>query len=153
MTSQDIPSALRLTNRYTSQFEIRQVFQSEEEFAYYCMCPLIENYMQAYVVEDPITGKITDVAGFKLERTMDGHNLFAYVTILVTMKSPARQLLNDLLVCAKQAKADILYTFQFGLTKDVFESNFTIESTNWNWHLFNYQYNKIDENQVCIFCY
>ena len=67
MTSKDIPSALALTNTYASQFEIGQAFQSEEEFAYYFMCPVIENYMHAYVVEDPVTGDITDVAGFKLE--------------------------------------------------------------------------------------
>ena len=67
MTSKDIPSALALTNKYTSQFEIRQVFQSEEEFSHYVMCPMIENYMHAYVVEDPVTGDITDVAGFSLE--------------------------------------------------------------------------------------
>ena len=65
MTSKDIPSALALTNKYTSQFEIRQVFQSEEEFSHYFMCPMIENCMHTYVVEDPVTGDITDVAGFK----------------------------------------------------------------------------------------
>ena len=32
MTSKDIPSALALTNKYTSQFEIGQLFQNEEEF-------------------------------------------------------------------------------------------------------------------------
>ena len=67
MTSKDIPSALALTNKYTSQFEIRQVFQNEEEFSHYFMCPVIENYMHTYVVEDPVTGDITDMAGFSLE--------------------------------------------------------------------------------------
>ena len=67
MTSNDVTSALPLTNKYSSQFEIGQVFQSEEEFTYYFMCPVIKDYMQAYVVEDPVTGDITDVAGFKLE--------------------------------------------------------------------------------------
>ena len=105
MTSKDIPSALALTNKYTSQFEIGHVFQSEEEFYHYFMCPMIENYMQAYVVEDPVTGDITDVAGFSLERSLD-RILFAVSTTLVAVKSPARQLLTDLLVCAKQAKAD-----------------------------------------------
>ena len=70
------------TNKYTSQFEIGQVFQSEEEFSYYLMCPVIENYMQAYVVEDPVTGDITDVAGFTLEQPLDGCYMFSFVTIL-----------------------------------------------------------------------
>ena len=153
MTSKDIPSALALTNKYASRFEIGQVFQSEEEFAYYFMCPVIENYMHAYVVEDPVTGDITDVAGFKLERGMNGHNLFAYVTVLIPVKSPARQLLIDLLVCAKQAKADILYTFRFGIEREAFAGLLNIESTICYWHFINYQYGEVDESEYCLFCY
>ena len=153
MTSRDISGALALTNKYSSQFKIGQVFQSEEEFSYFFMCPVLENYMQAYVVEDPVTGDVTDVAGFKLERGMDGHNMFAYITILAPMKSPPRQLLIDLLVCARQAKADILYTFRFGLDKEVFEDLLTVESTTCYWHFVNYQYDEIDESEYCLFCY
>ena len=149
MTSKDIPSALALTNKYTSQFEIRQVFQSEEEFSYYFMCPVIENYMHTYVIEDPVTGDITDVAGFRLEQSLDGLKLFAASTILVAVKSPARQLLTDLLVCAKQAKADVFDTIQYGLTNDVFQ-NLTMNPI-WHCHLLNYQYNEVDECQVCLF--
>ena len=148
MTSKDIPSALALTNKYTSQFEIGQVFQSEEEFSYYFIYPMIENYMHTYVVEDPVTGEITDVAGFSLEQTMDGLKLFAASKILVAVKSPARQLLIDLMVCAKQAKADHFYTFQNGLTSDVFEY-LTMASIRYC-HLVNYQCNEVDESQVCF---
>ena len=147
MTSKDIPSAFALTNKYSSQFEIGQVFQSEEEFSYHFMCPVVENYMQAFVVEDPVTGDITDVAGFKLERGMDGHKTFAYITILAPMKSPPRQLLIDLLVCAKEAKADILYTFRFGLDKEVFEDLLTVKSTSCYCHFVNYQYDEVDESE------
>ena len=34
MTSEDVPSALALVNKWSSQFEIMQVFTSEEEFAH-----------------------------------------------------------------------------------------------------------------------
>ena len=151
MISKDIPSALALTNKYTSQFEIGQVFQSEEEFSHYFMCPMIENYMHTYVVEDPVTGDITDVAGFRLEQTLDGPKLFAISTILVAMKSPARQLLTDLLVYAKQAKVDVFYTLQYRLRSDVFENLF-IKDLIWHCHLLNYKYNEVDESQVCLFC-
>ena len=154
MTSKDIPSALALTNKYASQFKIGQVFQSEEEFSYFFMCPMIKNYMQAYVVEDPVTGDITDVAGFKLERGKNGRNLYAVVTMLIPVKSPARQLLIDLMVCAKQAEANILRTFRFGIVKEVFEDLLSIESTvTCYWHFINYQYDEIDENEYCLFCY
>ena len=151
MTSKDIPSALALTNKYTSQFEIGQVFQSEEEFSHYLMCPVIENYMQAYVVEDPVTGDITDVAAFKFQPVMDTDHIDAFVTVLVAVKSSVRQLLIDLLVCAKQAKVNRLGTLQFGQAKNVFENIFMARATN-TCHLLNYQYNEVDENQVCLFC-
>ena len=32
MTSEDVPSALALINKWSSQFEIRQIFRSEEEY-------------------------------------------------------------------------------------------------------------------------
>ena len=150
MTSKDIPSALALTNKYTSQFEIGQVFQSEEEFSHYFMCPVIGNYRHTYVVEDPVTGDVTDVAGFSLERSLDGHELYAISTILVAVKSPARQLLIDLLVCAKQIKADDFFTLQYGLISDVFEY-LTMTRSNWHCHLLNYRYNEVDESQVCLF--
>ena len=150
MTSKDIPSALALTNKYTSQFEIGQVFQSEEEFSYYFMCPMIENYMHTYVVEDPVTGDITDVAGFNLEPILGGHSLTSTVKILVAMKSPARQLLIDLLVCAKQARVRLLHTVQYGLKIDVFKNHFK-QCPAADCILLNYQYNELDENQVCLF--
>ena len=152
MTSKDIPSALALTNKYASQFEIGQVFQSEEEFSHYLMCPVIENYMQVYVVEDPVTDNITDVAGFRLDQTVDGHRWQAIVNILVAAKFPARQLLIDLLVCAKQAKVDAIRTLKYGLTNDVFENLFSIESENYYCYLLNYHYYEVDESQVCLFC-
>ena len=152
MTSKDIPSVLALTKKYTSQFEIRQVFQSEEEFSHYFMCPVIENYIHTYVVEDPVTGDITDVACFNLEQSLDGYKLGASSTSLVSVKSAARQLLIDLLVCAKQAKADNFCTFQYGLTNDVFEYLTTAPNI-YHCHLLNYQYNEVDESQVCLFCF
>ena len=45
----------------------------------------------------------------------------AFVTVLIAVKSPARQLLIGLLVpvCAKQGKVDHLAALQFGLAKNV----------------------------------
>ena len=84
---------------------------------------------------------------------MNGHNLFAYVTILTPVKSPARQLLIDLLVCAKQAKVDILYTFRFGIEREAFAGLLNIKSTICYWHFINYQYGEVDESEYCLFCY
>ena len=43
---------------------------------------MIENCMQAYVVEGPVTGDITDVAGFELKQSPDSCTLYATATIL-----------------------------------------------------------------------
>ena len=61
MTPEDVPSALSLTNQYTSKFEIGQLFKTEEEFLHFFLCPSIPDYMITYVVEDPINGAITDL--------------------------------------------------------------------------------------------
>ena len=57
MTSEDIPSALALINKWSSQFEIRQVFNSEEEFAHEF---LLQKDVHTYVVEDK-SDNITDL--------------------------------------------------------------------------------------------
>ena len=41
MTSEDVPSALALINKWSSQFEIRQVFDSEEEFSHKFLCSFL----------------------------------------------------------------------------------------------------------------
>jgi len=41
MTSEDVPNALALINKWSSQFEIKQVFNSKEEFAHYFLCPTV----------------------------------------------------------------------------------------------------------------
>ena len=59
MTSEDIHSELALVNKYSSQFESRQVFTSEE-FSHHFLCPAVPNYMFIYMVENE-TSNITDL--------------------------------------------------------------------------------------------
>ena len=66
MMAKDIPSALILINKYVSQFEIGQVFQTEEEFSHFFFCSSTPNFIITYVVEDSITGNITDMFSFRM---------------------------------------------------------------------------------------
>ena len=66
MVHRDISKALTFTNQYVLEFEIGQVFQTEEEFSHYFLCPSMPGYISAYVVEDPVTENITDIIGFKI---------------------------------------------------------------------------------------
>ena len=67
MTSEDVPSALALINKWSSQFEIRQVFNSEEEFAHNF---LLQKDVCTYVVEDK-SNNITDLVSYILPYHVD----------------------------------------------------------------------------------
>ena len=102
MTSEDVPSALALINKWSSQFEIRQVFNSEEEFAHSYLCPIIPNYMYTYVVENE--ANITDLVSFRFVNEYMAHRAFGFTTIASTQSS-IKQLIIDALVCAKELGA------------------------------------------------
>ena len=102
ITSQDIPKALKFTNQYAAQFEMHQLLLSEEEFSHHFLCPSMPGYVVTYIVEDPITHAITGLFGFLLY-SKAGERAADVIAIIVT-KSPARQLITDLLICAKQEK-------------------------------------------------
>ena len=104
ITSKDIPKALALINQYALQFEIAQFFQNEEEFSNWFLCPSILDYITAFVVEDsrPVSGEITDMFSFRLAALTP--QLIAEVTAVIVTKSPAKQLITDLLVCLKWQK-------------------------------------------------
>ena len=149
ITSKDIPKALALINQYALQFEVAQIFQNEEEFSHRFLCSSIPDYITTYVVEDPVSGDITDMFSFRVAALAP--LLIAEVTAVVVTKSPAKQLITDLLVCLKQQKFnkasfssnvveklqlhDILHT----VTKKAY------------FLLYNYQYPEVDEHNFCIF--
>ena len=54
MTSEDVPSPFALINKWSSQFEIGQVFDGEE-FAYNLLCSILPNYVYTYMVEMNLT--------------------------------------------------------------------------------------------------
>jgi len=153
MTPEDVPSALILTNQYTSNFEIGQLFKIEEEFLHYFLCPSIPDYMTTYVVEDPISGNITDLFGFRFTDINGAVIKSATVSAIVNTKTPTRQLITDLLLCAKQEQVDILGTQQYGLARNNFENLLVHEYEYEYWHVYNYSYPEVDEESCCVFCY
>ena len=96
MTSEDVPSALALVNKYSSQFEIGQLFTSEEEFSHHFLYPGVSD--STYVVKNK-SNNITDLASYYLRKSDDGC-VWAYLTVVST-SSPFKQLIMDTLVCAK----------------------------------------------------
>ena len=144
MRPADIPKAFALTNQYVSEFEIRQIFNSKNEFSHYF---LYQGQRMAYVVEDPITKKITDMFAFKLQAVMT----IVGVIAIIASKTPARQLLTDLLLCAKQENFAMVSTHQFGLAEENFKDLFKPVNQYEYWHIYNYKYNEVDEENCCVF--
>ena len=150
LKKKDITCALDLANKYTSQFEIRQVFKSESEFSHYFIYPTIPDYISTYVVEDQKSGKITDMIGFRVEILNDTLTC-AYITAIISTKTPVRQLLADLLICTKQRKVTILQTLQFGFKEEVFENLFYRCPYHRYWYPYNFSYPEVSESQVYVF--
>ena len=158
MTLKDVPNALALTNKYTSQFEIGQVFQSEEDFIHWFLPPSKDVNVVTYVVEDSITGNITDMFSFTIPVANKTPPLTGKVVAIVNTKTPSFGLIVDLLLCAKQKGLSEILTYQFGLLGGLFERIFinemTISMPRYYWsslYLYNYSYPEVDQNNFVLF--
>jgi len=152
MTSNDIPRVLALINQYVSQFEIAQTFQTENELLHYFLWSSFPAYMITYVIEDPDSDDITDLFGIRFSIMNNTMMKSATVSAIVNTKTPTRQLITDLLLCAKQEQVDILNTQQYGLTGRNFENLLVHDDQYEYWHIFNYNYPEVDESNCCVFC-
>ena len=103
MTSEDVPSALALINKWSSQFDMRQVFNSDEETSHVFV---LQNFMFTYVVEDK-PNNITDlaIASYKM---FDALHTSIHITTVVSTQFPVKQLITDALVCARGNGAKVV---------------------------------------------
>ena len=146
MTSEDVPSALALINKWSSQFEIRQAFNSEEEFAHYYLCPTIPNYVYTYVMENE-ANNITDLVRF---RYFNKEHMAFFITTVVSTRSPLKQLIIDTLVCAKELGAKDLVIQNWNIEPDVLSSLSFHHENNVPicFSIYNYKYHEISETNV-----
>ena len=149
MKASDVPKALALTNQYTSQFKIGQVFQSEEEFSHWFLCPSIPDYVTTYVVEDPVSGDITDMFSFRVAGLRPC--LIAEVTAVIVTKSPAKQLITDMLVCLKQQQFYSVSISSCLVIRLQIDDLFVDVKKAMYYLLYNYQYGEVDFDNVCVF--
>ena len=147
MTSEDVPSASALINKWSSRFEIRQVFNSEEEFAYEFLCPILPNYVFTYVVEN--AANITDLVSFRFiaRRSHDATDVF--ITTVVSTQTPVKQLIVDALVCAKENGGKNLVIIQYDIKSDILLSlSFQRVYNEDNILIYNYKYHEVSENNL-----
>ena len=148
ITPKDIYETLNLVNCYASKFEISQIFKSEEEFSHHFLSPLLLDNTITYIVEDPISHSITDMFAFSLQQ--DSYGKSAVVTAVVVTKSPARQLVTDLLLYARLEKVDRVCTTQHGLTKSTFENLFRDGFWKKYISMYNFGHPEIDEEKCGV---
>ena len=139
MTSEDVPSALALINKWSSQFEIRQVLNSQE--VSHCM---LQKYVYTYVVEDKFKN-ITDLIShslFSVHQTCAGG-----ITAVVSTQSPVKQLIIDALVCAREngATYTTVSICQCNIESDILASLSFLPSEYQTFHFYNYRYHEISQ--------
>ena len=140
MTTEDVPSALALVNKFSSQFEIRQVFTSEEEFSHYFLSPTLPNRVFTYVVENQ--NSITELVSYYLTMYDDGC-LWACMQILISNHCSVKQLLKDMMVCAIDNGAVGVQLLQFKIKSYILSSLEFQEGTTAKLHLYNYKYPEV----------
>ena len=117
MTSEDVPSALTLINNWSSQFEISQVFNSEEEVSHYF---LLQKFVFTYVVEDK-PNNITDLVIYKMLRASHT-SAGIHIGPVVSTQSPVKQLITDALVCGRENGANGAVISQCNIENDILTS-------------------------------
>jgi glycylpeptide N-tetradecanoyltransferase len=111
MAKKDIPSVMKQLNTYLEKFQLHPEF-TKNEFAHWFTTR--DGVINSFVVEDPKTKEITDFGSFfTLPSTVIGHQEHkllkaAYLYFYFANKTPLPQLIDDLLVAAKQLDFDVL---------------------------------------------
>ena len=142
MTSEDVPSALALINKWSSQFEIRQVFDGEE-FAHNF---LLQKYVVTYVVKDK-PNSVTDlICCTSLTSTRD-----IGISSVVSTQTPVKQLIIDALVCARENGAGQVSISQHNIESDILISLSFQQLQYVKFHFYNYNYHEISQAKVWTF--
>ena len=143
MTSEDVPSALALINKWSSQFEIRRVFNSEEILHKF----VLQKFVLTYVVED-IANNITDLVSYTV---INAAHTGVHITVVVSTQSPVKQLITDTLVCARENGVSMAVISQHNLESDILTSlSFQPHHDN-RFCFYNYRHHEISQAKCGIF--
>ncbi|MEW5306326.1 MAG: hypothetical protein WDW36_008796 [Sanguina aurantia] len=143
MTAKDVAAVVPLLNTYLAGFKLAQVFDEEE--AAHWFTPQ-ENVVDAYVVEDPVTGAITDMLSFyTLPSTILGHPEHtelkaAYMYYTVPGATPLKQLMGDAMILARGKGYDVFNALDLLQNMDfIKELKFGMGDGLLHYYLFNYR--------------
>lgn len=137
-----VEAACELLETYLRNYRIAATF-NKEEFAHWFLPR--NGIVNAYVVEDPATHKVTDFISFyTLPSSVLNHKQYnnlkaAYSFYNVATKTPIKQLMNDALVLAKKLNFDVFNCLDI-FENEVFlkELKFGIGDGNLQYYLYNW---------------
>ena len=144
MTSEDVPSALALINKWSSQFEIRLVFNCEDEIFHNF---LLQDFVVTYIVEDKCNN-ITDLISYEL---LDVPENGVHIDTVVSTQSPVEQLITNALVCARENSFEAATIAQHNIDSDMLTSLLFQPYDHYAFHLYNYRYPEISQDKLVGF--
>ena len=143
MTLEDVPSALALINKWSSQFKIRQVFNTEEISH---IIVFLQKHVFTYVVEGN-SNEITDLVSYSLFYAPQTH---AIINTVISTQSPVKQLIIDALVCARGCGASEAFIYQYNIESDILTSISFQPGQSYTIHFCNYRYPEISQTKFWI---
>ena len=147
ITPEDVPRALDLVNKYSSQFEIYRVFTSEDFTHCFLRSAASHSFVRTYVVEN-MSNDITDLVSALFLHTMG--ILGAHITIVASTQSPVQQLIMDMMVCVKDNGASFVIIEQCNIRSDILSSlSLKPGFTSTLYQFYNYKYPEITEDKFC----
>ena len=147
MTSEDVPSALALINKWSSQFEITQIYRGEEEIFHKF---LLHKFVFTYVVENK-PYNITDLVSYRLFDDATHNIINVHIDAVVSTQSPVKQLITDALVCARENGASGAAISQCNIENDVLTSLSFQPNYHSTLHFYNYRYHEISQAKFGFF--
>lgn len=152
MERKDCKEACALLMNYLKGFKLHQSYD-EEEFAHWFLTR--EGVVYSYVVEDPITDKITDMISFySLPSSIMGHAKHktlnaAYSFYNVATKTKWDDLMRDALILAKGLNFDVFNALNV-MENDIFlnELKFGIGDGNLQYYLYNWRCPLMEPKEV-----
>ena len=144
LTPELVPSTLALVNKYSSQFEIRQVFTSEEEFSHYFLCPTVPDLVFTYVVQSRAT--VTDLVSSRVYHYTDRPS-FAFITTVASTQYSVKELLLSAMICLRDLGVMSLAVAQHNIKSKVLNSLLFEVDSSVQRCFYNYKYHEIPQAQ------
>lgn len=152
LRKEDCPAACKLLNDYLSKFKLYMQFDLED-FEHWFSHK--EGVMESYVVEDPKTKQITDLASFYSLPSSILHNPkyhtlnAAYSWYIVSTKTPLKVLMNDILVIAYKKGFDVFNCLEIHDNKTFLEElKFGPGDGHLKYYLYNWLTKPMEPNEV-----